>query len=160
MSPRAAWRLETLGFEHVYEYAAGEADWGAAGLPLEGEVAGIPTIGGKARTDVPTVRLDERIGELRSRTLDVGWNTAMVVNEKNVLLGRLYRQQLEGDPQARVEDVMKPGPSTFRPNVSIPEMVEFMHMHDLDTAPVTTSSGVLVGIIFLKDAERVLAEMQ
>jgi hypothetical protein len=33
MSPRAAWRLEALGYDSVYDYAAGKADWLAAGLP-------------------------------------------------------------------------------------------------------------------------------
>ena len=32
MSPRAAWRLESLGFSHVYDYVAGKIDWLAAGL--------------------------------------------------------------------------------------------------------------------------------
>jgi hypothetical protein len=36
MSPRAAARLESLGFKQVYDYAAGKTDWGSAGLPLEG----------------------------------------------------------------------------------------------------------------------------
>lgn len=31
----AAVRLEALGFEHVYIYEGGKADWRAAGLPLE-----------------------------------------------------------------------------------------------------------------------------
>jgi hypothetical protein len=33
MSPRAAWRLEGLGFERVYDYVPGESDWFASGLP-------------------------------------------------------------------------------------------------------------------------------
>jgi len=32
MSPRAASRLESLGFRDVYDYAAGKADWFNAGL--------------------------------------------------------------------------------------------------------------------------------
>ena len=36
MSPRAACRLEAIGFEEVYDYTAGIADWKAAGLDLEG----------------------------------------------------------------------------------------------------------------------------
>ncbi len=36
MSPRAAWRLEHLGFEEVYDYVPGKADWVAAGLPTDG----------------------------------------------------------------------------------------------------------------------------
>src|SRR4051794_40740978 len=33
MSPRAAWRLERLGFTDVHDYAAGKVDWMAAELP-------------------------------------------------------------------------------------------------------------------------------
>lgn len=36
MSPRAAARLEALGFAAVYDYAGGKNDWLAAGLPREG----------------------------------------------------------------------------------------------------------------------------
>ena len=36
MSPRAAWRLESIGFTRAYDYVAGKADWGSFGLPLEG----------------------------------------------------------------------------------------------------------------------------
>jgi rhodanese-related sulfurtransferase len=39
MSPRAACRLELLGFTQVYDYVAGKADWLAHGLPTEGEQA-------------------------------------------------------------------------------------------------------------------------
>src|SRR2546427_13136002 len=63
MSPRAAWRLETLGFEQVYDYAAGKADWGAAGLPREGTVASDPSAGDAADPDVPTCSLQD---DLRS----------------------------------------------------------------------------------------------
>ena len=40
MSPRAAWRLESLGFSKVYDYVEGKADWAVAGLPREGDKAG------------------------------------------------------------------------------------------------------------------------
>lgn len=154
MSPRAAWRLESLGFEQVYDYVPGKADWAAAGLPLEGTKAQVPRVGGLARTDVPRARLDERVGEVRARAEDAGWDTAIVLNEKGVVLGRLYRTQLEGDPEARVEQAMKSGPSTFRPDVAAAEMLEFMRRHDLETAPVTSSDGRLVGLLLREDAER------
>ena len=41
MSPRAAWRLEGLGFERVYDYVPGKADWFASGLPKEGRLVGL-----------------------------------------------------------------------------------------------------------------------
>jgi hypothetical protein len=31
MSPRAAWRLETLRFAEAYDYIPGKADWFATG---------------------------------------------------------------------------------------------------------------------------------
>ena len=37
MSPRAACQLEELGFDQVYDYELGIADWKAAGLPVEGD---------------------------------------------------------------------------------------------------------------------------
>lgn len=157
MSPRAAWRLESMGFKEVYDYGAGEADWAAAGLPVEGAVAAVPTAGAEARKDVPTADLSETVGDVKSRLGD--WDTAMVVNHEKVVLGRLYKRQLEGDQSAKVEDVMVRGPSTFRPNVSIPEMVEFMSNHDLKTAPITTSEGVLVGILYREDAEKVMHQL-
>ena len=49
MSPRAAWRLETLGFEKVFDYVDGRADWLAAGLPTEGTGSSLPKAGDVAR---------------------------------------------------------------------------------------------------------------
>ena len=44
MSPRAACRLERIGFERVYDYVGGIADWKGAGLPLEGKGAWVQTV--------------------------------------------------------------------------------------------------------------------
>ena len=35
-SPKAARKLEALGYDHVYHYEAGKSDWKQAGLPIEG----------------------------------------------------------------------------------------------------------------------------
>jgi rhodanese-related sulfurtransferase len=45
LSPRAAWRLESLGFANVCDYVAGKEDWLAYGLPIEGELAEAVTVG-------------------------------------------------------------------------------------------------------------------
>jgi CBS domain-containing protein len=155
MSPRAAWRLETLGFTSVYEYAAGKADWGAYGLPVEGTVTKVPPIQQLARTDVPTCRLVETIRDVRARL--GSWTTCFVLNEAGIVLGRLYTKELEGDPEARAGDVMRPGPSTFRPNVSVVQMLEYMNENQLDTAPVTRPDGTFVGLLLRADAERAAA---
>src|SRR6266550_4700590 len=65
MSPRAAWRLESIGFTQVYDYVAGKADWGSFGLPLEGTKGA--RAGEHVRADVPTCRLEERHAPLPVR---------------------------------------------------------------------------------------------
>ena len=98
----------------MYEYAAGKADWGAYGLPLEGTVTSVSTIQQIARKDVPTCRLDEPIAHVRARL--GAWTTCFVLTEEGIVLGRLDQKELAGDPAATAGAVMRPGPSTFRPN--------------------------------------------
>jgi predicted transcriptional regulator len=76
----------------------------------------------------------------------------VVVNDDRVVLGLLREAQLEGDSDEPAERVMRPGPSTFRPHVSIGEMAHFMVEHDLQSSPVTTSDGRLVGLLRREDA--------
>jgi hypothetical protein len=152
MSPRAAWRLQTLGFTDVYEYSAGKSDWGAYGLPVEGKVTAFARIKEIARADVPICGIDDTVATARERAKD--WGTCMVVNAERVVLGRMFKGELDGDPNGRVGDVMRAGPSTFRPNVSAIEMLEYMDRNRLETAPVTTSDGRLVGLVLRQDAEQ------
>lgn len=153
MSPRAAWRLESLGFRDVYDYAAGKADWFARGHPIEGERAEVPRVGRLARSDVPTCRLDESLTSVAERVRVAGWDTCIVVNDEGVVLGRLFASELSSDSSTAVEDVMRSGPSTFRPNVVVEEMTRFMDERDISTALVTTSEGRLVGLFRRSDAE-------
>jgi CBS domain-containing protein len=154
MSPRAAWRLESLGFTRVYDYVAGKQDWFAAGLPREGRIAGLPRAADVARSDVPTCGLDEPVGDVRKRVHDAEWGECVVVNEERIVLGLLRAEQLrEADDEDIAGGVMRPGPSTFRPHVHIEEMARFMARHDLESSPVTTSDGMLMGMLLRKDAE-------
>lgn len=158
MSPRAAWRLESLGFGEVYDYGTGKQNWLASGLPVEGTNAEMVRSGGVARDDVPTCRLDERLGDVRGRVEASGFDTCVVVNEQRVVFGLLRPKHLEGDPDRSVERAMQPGPSTFRPHVSAAELGEYMVRHDLPSAPITTGEGVLVGLLLREDAARVALE--
>jgi Mg/Co/Ni transporter MgtE len=159
MSPRAAWRLESLGFEEVYDYAAGKLDWLASGLPTEGSNASRPRAGDVARRDVPTCRLDERVGEVRERTRAGGWDACVVVNRHRVVLGLLRSKELEGPAGARIEEAMRPGPSTFRPHIGIDEMAAYMTERHLENAPVTSSDGRLIGLLYRDDAVREAARL-
>ncbi|HLH70290.1 MAG TPA: CBS domain-containing protein [Candidatus Dormibacteraeota bacterium] len=151
MSPRAAWRLESLGFGQVYDYTAGKLDWMAAGLPTAGTNAGRPQAGDLARKDPPTCGLNERLGEVRDRVRARGWDVAVVVNEERVVLGMLRARELDADNDRTVEQVMRPGPSTFRPFVPAEEMARFMTEHRLESSPITTADGRLVGLLFQED---------
>lgn len=105
-----------------------------------------------AREDVPTCRLDERLGEVRERVRPEGWEACVVVNDERVVLGLLRSGELDGDPDASIEEAMRPGPSTFRPHVPITDMARFMERHDLASSPVTRSDGTLVGLLRREDA--------
>jgi Mg/Co/Ni transporter MgtE len=111
-----------------------------------------------ARRDVPTCRLDESIGEVRERVLRAGWNACVVVNDERVVLGLLRTEEVHKGRDEPAKQVMRPGPSTFRPHVSIEEMAHFMIAHDLSSSPVTTSDGRLIGLLRSEDAVRVAHE--
>jgi len=153
MSPRAAWRLESLGFAQVYDYAAGEADWFASGLPRAGRDAAIPRAGDVARRDVPTCGLHERLGEVRERVRATGWDESLVVNEQRVVLGRLRGKALDADPQLPAEQVMEEGPSTIRPDTRLADIAARLRERNVRSVVVTTPDGRLAGVLRRTDAE-------
>jgi Mg/Co/Ni transporter MgtE len=81
-----------------------------------------------------------------------------VVNGERVVLG-LLREELRGDPNQRIEQPMRPGPSRFRPLVLVEELARYMAEHAVPNAPITTSDGRLVGLITREDAARVAQEV-
>ena len=161
MSPRAAWRLESLGFQEVYDYTAGKQDWSAFGLPVEGKAAEQPRALDVMRTDVPTCHLDDRLAEVRPVVEKAEWNVCVVVNDERIVLGLLRAEQLASGDEKTAEEAMRPGPSTFRPNVPIEQMAEHMHMieHDQESAPITTPEGRLMGMLRRQDAAKVALEV-
>lgn len=136
-----------MGFAEVYDYVGGETDWAAAGLPVEGQVTSVPTIGSMVDPDVPTCGLHESMAEVAERVREFGWNTCVVVNDQRVVLGRLFRKELDAGGDGSVEAAMRPGPSTYRPNVDVLEMSHHMSERKLETALVTLSDGRLMGLV-------------
>jgi CBS domain-containing protein len=159
LSPRAACRLESLGFTQVYDYVTGKLDWLAAGLPSEGTNAQRPRAGDVARRDVPTCRVDEPVADVRERVRAAGWDACVAVNDDRVVFGLLRSDELEAAGETSVQAAMRPGPSTFRPFVSIEDMAKTMTEHELESSPVTTSDGRLVGLLLRRDVERVAREL-
>lgn len=147
MSPRAGSRLESLGFGEVYEYRPGKADWLAAGLPTEGQSSRKPRVLEYVQRDVPTCRLGETLASAAARVAAAGWDVCLVVNEQGVLLGRLDRKELRGDGTQSVEQAMRPGPSTYRPDMPAAEMRHLMSQRGIGTLPITTGDGRLLGVV-------------
>jgi CBS domain-containing protein len=119
-------------------------------LPLEGALG--PRVGDRVRRDVPTCRLDERLGDVRARVRAAGWDTCIVVNGQNVVLGRLGKEALASDEDVHVEEAMRSGPGTIRPSVPIADAATRMDARGLSTLLVTRSDGSLVGVLTRADA--------
>jgi predicted transcriptional regulator len=152
MSPRAASRLETLGFPRVYDYVAGKADWGSYGLPLDGHADSSTRVSGIAARDVPTCRLDELVADVTARLRD-DCDICVVTNDAHIVFGLLGRSALRSNQKTRVEDAMTPGPSTIRPSARLEAITKRMHDQNLTRIIVSRSDGVLFGVLRAEDIE-------
>jgi hypothetical protein len=101
-----------------------------------------------------TCLLTETAGDVRALVEASPYRFALVVSEGGVLLGRLRRAALEGDPQRIAEEAMESGPSTVRPDTAPDELAQRLRSRDLRTAVVTTPAGVLIGIARRQDLEQ------
>jgi len=142
-----------LGFSPVYRYTAGKRDWFAFGLPMEGEFAAIPKAIDVVRRDVPTCHLTDHIGEVYKRCQELDWQVCLVVSEAKVVLGRLRREAWQADPETPVEQVMENGPTTFRPDNFLEPLTKRMREKKVGSVIITNSDGVLIGLLYRKDAE-------
>ena len=124
---------------------------------MAGKFAEIPKAGDIVRQDVPTCKLTDRLGEVYERCQAFGWKVCVVVNELNVVLGRLRGEAWKADPQTPIEAVMENGPSTFRPDVFLKTLVKRMLNKKVGSVIITNSDGVLIGILYRKDAEERLS---
>ena len=100
-----------------------------------------------------TAQLDETVEAVRERVANSSLGFALVVSRGGILLGRLRKTALDGDPSATVEEVMEPGPSTVRPDKPLAEIVVRLRERDLQTAVVTTPAGRLLGVLRRSDGD-------
>jgi CBS-domain-containing membrane protein len=153
MSPRAACRLQLLGFVEVYDYVAGKADWLATGLATEGNQAQLPRAKDVLRHDAVIARPEEPVGLVAGRVARSPYGFALVVAQDTTLLGRLRKAALDGDPAARAEQVMEAGPSTIRADRPLTELAERLRSRALRTAVVAAPDGKLLGVVRRIDME-------
>jgi Mg/Co/Ni transporter MgtE len=150
MSPRAACRLEQLGFHQIYDYAAGKSAWASCGLPLEGESAA-DRAGALARSDVPTCRPVDTLAHVPESTRQ--WGLCVVVDEGHCVLGVIRTGDLACGPGVHVEAVMQQ-PTTLRPSARRDDLREHFARSGRRSAIVTTLDGRLVGVVRREDVAR------
>jgi CBS domain-containing protein len=157
MSPRAACQLERLGFEQVYDYTLGIADWKAAGLPIAAESFDAQLVSDATRPDIPTARPDDLLGAVLDRVIDVGGEEALVLDCDGIVVGRLRTQAWQQDRSRPVSQMMELGPTTVRPNSLLEPLVKRMKERGTALVTVSTSQGVLIGVLLHAEAQRILA---
>jgi Mg/Co/Ni transporter MgtE len=95
---------------------------------------------------------------VRDRVQAVGWDICVVVNEEQVVLGLLRERGLAADPDATAEQVMRPGPVTYRPDALAAEVAERMKQRGVGGVLITRSNGTLIGWLRRDDAARLARE--
>jgi CBS domain-containing protein len=135
-------------------------DWLAFGLPTVGPDAEVLRASDVMREDVPTCRLDERIGDIQSRLENTIWSVCGVINAERVLLGMLRGKCWDAPPDTLAGDIMRAGPSTIRPNEDLAAVTGRMQERNVSALFVTSSDGRLMGLLRREDAEAALGNGQ
>lgn len=159
MSPRAAWQLEAMGFTDVYDYVNGKVEWMINRQPVEGTGPHYAMVGEVATKDrLHTCALSSTVAEWVDAMERTGDSFCLVLNDHDVVLGRLrkkHRDALSDDP---VEQIMETGPTTVRPNESAKDLLERMERRKVSAVVVTTNKGVLLGVARTTDLRRLVEE--
>jgi hypothetical protein len=158
MSPRAACRLETLGFSAVYDYTAGKADWLAAGLPTDGPGSAAPRPGRLARTEIPICELTDTVATARALVEASRETRCVVLSDTGIVLGTVVGRALAGEGSLPVGEVMRSGPVTVRANEDLAVLVERMTTRTVTSMLVTDPDGRLIGSLHCADGGAALAD--
>ena len=158
MSPRAAWQLEAMGFSEVYDFVDGKIEWLSHGLPVEGKGPHYAVAGEVAdREAVLACRLGDRVGDAAHQLDTVPHDYCVVLNDQDIVLGRMRKKNVPGPEDSPVERVMEPGPTTVRPNEPAKGLLERMKKKKVPAVIVTTNKGRLMGTVTQEALERLLS---
>jgi CBS domain-containing protein len=161
MSPRAAWQLEAMRYSDVYDFGGGKIEWIVHGLPTEGTGPHHAVVGEVADRDAVIAcpagtAVEETAGQLES----VPHDYCVVVNDRDIVLGRMRKKNVAGQAGVSVEEVMEPGPSTVRPSEPAKGLLERMKKRGVPAVIVTTAKGRLVGVVTQGRLEDLLARSE
>ncbi|OAH14542.1 CBS domain-containing protein [Streptomyces jeddahensis] len=158
MSPRAAARLEQLGFQQVYDYVPGKADWLAAGLPAEGRTAQALSAGDVAQREVLTCAADQPVDDVLARMRDTGHSVCVVVDDQRVVTGLLRRRDAEAHAGSTAEQALRSGPATVRAHEPLGPLLQRMERARVHTVLVTDPEGRLLGLVDRTSGEQALKQ--
>jgi predicted transcriptional regulator len=140
----------------VFDLAGGKSDWRELGLPMEG-TGPFRSVAGQVLRSAPAVcGPDATAADIRATLRAHPF--CVVVNQHNIVVGRVRPNDLPADDDARVGDFMRLGPSTVQRREELSGLVERMHKAGVTTILVTTPKGELLGMVDRNDAERFLAD--
>ena len=153
MSPRAAWRLEAFGFHRVYHFVGGKTEWIERRLPTVGEGPYLLLAGQVLRPVTTTCRAETLAGMVRKELTPSPDSICAVVNDQNIVVGRVRWKDLPDDDDAPVKGFMQPGPATVRPREELSPLLDRMRRAGVKTILVTTAKGELLGVVNRNEGE-------
>jgi CBS-domain-containing membrane protein len=161
MSPRAAWQLEAMGFGDVSDFVDGKIEWIDHGLPLEGTGPHFAVAGEVADRDaVLECRIGDRVGDVARALETVPHDYCVVLNDHDIVLGRMRTRNLRGPDDTTVDHVMEPGPTTVRPSEPAEGLLERMREKNVPAVIVTTNKGRLMGTVTQDALARLLTSRE
>ena len=136
----------------------GKIEWISHGLPLEGTGPHFAVAGEIADRDaVLACRIGDRLVAV-ARTLDaVAHDYCVVLNDHDIVLGRIRKTNLGGPDETTIEHVMEPGPTTVRASEPAKDLLERMRKKKVPAVIVTTNKGRLMGTVTQEPLVRLLS---
>jgi CBS domain-containing protein len=109
---------------------------------------------------VPTVRPDATLADARDVIGDEPF--VLVVNDRGIVLGKVLARSLQPPDvgEQPVDSVMVEGPTTVRPNSSLPDLLGRMEAANTSSVIVSSNQGQLIGVLFTEAARATLDELQ
>src|SRR5713226_1291939 len=154
MSPRAAWRLEELGFQRAHDFVGGKTAWIERGLPTEGTGPFLLLAGQVLRPATATCKPNTLSGQVRAELEPGADSICAVTNGEGIFVVRVLWKDLPEEDAVRVEEFMQLGPATVRPREELRGLVERMKSAGVKTILVTSEKGRLLGMVNRDDGER------
>jgi len=137
----------------------GKADWRAHGLPVEGELAGVPTAGNLTSDDIVTCGLADPVGVIREQVEDSPYGFALVTTEDAVLLGRLSSSRCNRRPTTPPREQIRHGTGVVNRARRHPgaRPCTTPGRTQPRTAIVTAPEGRLIGVVRRADLDEAVA---